>query len=317
MAISFVAEAHGSANYATSISVAKPTGVVNGDVMIAIVGGSPSTPTGWTLVGSADSGGNSLRIVRVFYKVAASEGSSYTFTISTSLACASIVAYRGVDTTTPIDTGPSILADSGTNFTTGSLTAGANQWAMAFATGYQFGSSTARTFTESPGTERADFAVINSAGSGENTDLTVSDSAGNVTPGTYSVTQTRSAAADVGVSGLLLLNQLGGGVVSTAAGSASATAVALGATGATGVAALPGSAQVAAASGNPKALVGQLAFPGRAAATAHVADLPRKIPAGYAVVVAAGVGPMLYLGTPESRTVHVPPDLPTRRTDRG
>lgn len=310
MAISFVAEAHGTANYTTSISISKPPGTINGDVMIAVVGGSPSTPSGWTLVGSADSGTNSLRIVRVFRKVAASEGSSYSFTISTSLACGSIVTYRGVDTTTPIDASTSITADSGTDYTTGSLTASGSQWAVAFAMAYEFGSSSTRSWTETPGTERSDYSVAN-AGSPDNTNATISDSGAVVTAGSYSVTQTRSASSSGGVRGMLLLNQLGGGVTSAPAGAASVTLAAGAPTTARGIAALPGRATVNFNAGSPKALAGHLAFAGVAHVTFSAKDLPRKIPAGVATVTLDANRPMTFLGTPPSRVAIVPPDLPT------
>jgi hypothetical protein len=91
---------------ATSRSVTKPTGVVSGDVMIAVVtyDGSADvvTASGWTELGSAT--GSDIT-AHVLYRVAGgSEGASYTFSVVNSHAIgASITAYYNVDTTTPID----------------------------------------------------------------------------------------------------------------------------------------------------------------------------------------------------------------------
>lgn len=87
----------------TSIVVNKPTGTVDGDVLIAHISDSSqadviSTPSGWTAITSVSgSAGTSY----LFYKVAASEGASYTFTIpaivSTSLAYATVSTFRNAN----------------------------------------------------------------------------------------------------------------------------------------------------------------------------------------------------------------------------
>jgi hypothetical protein len=77
----------------TTIVIAKPTGTVENDLMIAMTcntGGTYTGPAGWTEVFDSTSRG-------VFYKVAgASEGSSYTFTNSSSqLQDGFILTFRG------------------------------------------------------------------------------------------------------------------------------------------------------------------------------------------------------------------------------
>lgn len=115
MAISFVASSRapawtGSSNNTSSVSCAKPTGVANGDVMIAYCqsggGATHTAPTGWTLLSNYQNTG-SLLTSSIFYKVASSEGSSYSFSDDLgdlTPMCVQIVAYRGVDTTSsPVD----------------------------------------------------------------------------------------------------------------------------------------------------------------------------------------------------------------------
>lgn len=121
MAIAFVdstSESHGDQ---TSWNVAKPVGMADGDVILAIVAmrattnGVINTPTGgtgtWQLVPNCDQGdivsGNSVAQGKVFYKVvvtAASEPATYGFSYGTALRGSIIVAaWRGVNTTSPID----------------------------------------------------------------------------------------------------------------------------------------------------------------------------------------------------------------------
>lgn len=312
MAISFVAEAHGTANYQTSITVNKPTGTADGDVMIAICGGTPSTPSGWTLLGSADSGTNSLRTVKVFRKVASSEGSSYTFSITSSIACASILTYRGVSNTTPVDTSHFDISSIGatSNFNTASVTAATTQWGISFAMGYEYGSSSTRTWTEGSGTERSDFSVSN-AGSPDNTNCCSADSNGTLSAGSFSRTQTRSSAASGGVSAIVLINVAGPTVLNAAAGWASGTAAAVSDSAvAYGIGPSAGKAAVTASSKTPSVLYGQLAKPGTATATVSCKDIGRRAHPGAAAASVSDLVAHVYYGAPPYRTYNVPPDEP-------
>lgn len=102
----------GTAN--PDITLSKPTGVVQGDVMVANIGFNSvnntndiiSVPASWNLIGTALSSDGALRL-RMYYKVAtSSEPSSYTWTMSTGNAGfnGGILAYSGVSTSSPIDT---------------------------------------------------------------------------------------------------------------------------------------------------------------------------------------------------------------------
>lgn len=90
-----------------SITVSKPTGVVEGDVMVAQITVSSSAgsipPSGWSLIRNLVA--SFSHSTATYYKVAgASEPVSYTWTIGCGCwETAAIIAYSGVDIASPID----------------------------------------------------------------------------------------------------------------------------------------------------------------------------------------------------------------------
>jgi hypothetical protein len=92
----------------TSISVPRPTGAATGDLLLASISlrgnASVTAPAGWTLV-RVDLNGSTMRLVTFRKWTVAGEPASYAFTFSksTTSAAAGMVAYRGVDPTTPVD----------------------------------------------------------------------------------------------------------------------------------------------------------------------------------------------------------------------
>ncbi|MBV8035718.1 DUF6701 domain-containing protein [Roseateles sp.] len=97
------------------ISLTPPPGLAAGDMMLAVLvqrtGSVPldqnmiSVPTGWVLVRSQDDGINNSIGLSIYRKQAtASEPASYDWKLgSTGRAAGAALAFRGVDTTTPID----------------------------------------------------------------------------------------------------------------------------------------------------------------------------------------------------------------------
>jgi len=92
------------------LTINKPTGTVQDDVMIASIGVRPETatinaPTGWALVKRIDNTNTTANSLAVYYKVAgASEPASYTWTIpSHTGAAGGIQSFSGGNTTNPID----------------------------------------------------------------------------------------------------------------------------------------------------------------------------------------------------------------------
>jgi hypothetical protein len=137
----------------TSLTIAKPTEVVAGDVMIvniAQVGNNSIAPTisGWTLIAGTNLGSITARYGAVLYRVAsASEGNNYTFTLGSGVteAVGDVVAFSGVDTSgaTPFDVPPATIYASGNRsisvpanpITTASASAAVIMFGMASYTG--------------------------------------------------------------------------------------------------------------------------------------------------------------------------------------
>lgn len=96
-----------------SITIAKPTGVTSGDILIVSLSQtgtgalSNASAVGWTLIAGANLQGNTDRWGTVLYKIAgATEPASYTFTLDnqSDRTVGAIVAYSGVDISNPFDT---------------------------------------------------------------------------------------------------------------------------------------------------------------------------------------------------------------------
>jgi hypothetical protein len=115
-----------------SVTCSAPSGLTSGDVMVATVAwydgiaASVTPPSGWTLIGTANPGSfvpGGQTSSKIYWKLATgSEPADYTWTISTgSYSEVGIIAYSGVDTTTPIDASSSVES-SGGNVTASSVT---------------------------------------------------------------------------------------------------------------------------------------------------------------------------------------------------
>ena len=114
---------------ATSLTVNKPTGTAQNDVMIAAVSVRPNTagltsPSGWTLVRTVENTGGAAHVLAIYRKVAgASEPTSYTWTLSNSTgAVGGIQSFSGVDTTSPIDVESGQATPNGLSHSTSSIT---------------------------------------------------------------------------------------------------------------------------------------------------------------------------------------------------
>lgn len=105
MAVSIV-NAASTAGASSPLSCAKPTNTADGDVMVAFQSNDFGTyaattpPAGWTLLTGYDRGSNGFH-VKIWTKVAAGEGGTYSFAQSASTdGCVTIVTLRGADTNT-------------------------------------------------------------------------------------------------------------------------------------------------------------------------------------------------------------------------
>lgn len=105
----------------TNLTINKPVGVVAGDLMLVNIakGGNNTTApslAGWTLINGANLGGGTNRYGAVLYKIAGgAEPANYTFALGTGTNSASggIIAFSGVDGTTPFDVAPGTISVQG------------------------------------------------------------------------------------------------------------------------------------------------------------------------------------------------------------
>jgi len=104
--------AFGSTAAAASHVVNTPTGTVDGDFLLAIVGASAifdpgviNAPTGWTQIGTQITTNGSSLVFRyaAFWKFASGEGTTLTFTSSAGNKIITVMRIVGVDSTTPVN----------------------------------------------------------------------------------------------------------------------------------------------------------------------------------------------------------------------
>ncbi len=117
----------------TSISIPMPAGVVQNDVMIAIIAKQGNTsdatgPAGWNLIDGANLNGGTARNGSVLYKIAgAAEAGPYSFSLGagTTNVAGTIIAFSGVDVSgpTPFDVAPGTIQVSANGTTSVSATA--------------------------------------------------------------------------------------------------------------------------------------------------------------------------------------------------
>lgn len=158
MAVSFRSAATASNGAApTLITVTKPSGVVDGDAMIAFVCISADKaivagPSGWTLLDSQVTGSatGDCRLA-VYWRIAASEGASYVWDFSGGADCAAVIlAYTGVNTTAVDTYASQLMVGSTTTHTAPSVTSSSDTFvAMAYGVNPFYNGDT--TFTTPSG----------------------------------------------------------------------------------------------------------------------------------------------------------------------
>lgn len=165
----------------TSLTVSKPTGVVQNDVMIAgveIRGDKTVTgvPSGWTLLQSqiGGSANNQGAFLYVYWKQAgASEPSTYKWTFSSGGDAAIVIgAWSGCPTSSPIDTSAiGVTGDNTANCIAPSVSPANNNSMLVTIFGHNPDSITNATYsTSTPSlmTEAADTNSQNNSGAGAN-----------------------------------------------------------------------------------------------------------------------------------------------------
>jgi hypothetical protein len=138
--------ANASAQSQGSLTITKPTGTVQDDVMVAniyVVGTNPTitAPSGWTLILSTLDGTTAR--LSTYYKVAgASEPASYQWTFSgASMTEGGIITFYGVITTSPIDVYDGQANAASTSYTAPSVTTTVGNAMLVAAFGAKAGGS--------------------------------------------------------------------------------------------------------------------------------------------------------------------------------
>jgi len=129
-----------SSTSTTTVTVTRPASVVTGNLMVAQVSirsnAAITAPAGWTTIGNLRTNGATME-QRIYYRVAtAADTAATTYQWSwtgNADATAGILAYSGVDATSPFDVTPSDNANTGTTATaTGLTTTQANDMLIAY-----------------------------------------------------------------------------------------------------------------------------------------------------------------------------------------
>ncbi len=192
-----------------SITLARPAGTVAGDVMIATIAVRPSTvtitaPAGWTALARIDQPAANSNSQQRFFRVAtAAEPATYTWTNGAGRTgvAGGIVAFVGVETTSPIDVSGGNVTPSGTSHTAASITTTVPNTMVVSA--HSFSSS--ELWTPSAGmTERVDVSSLAPPNAG-GIALEMADVAQAAAGATGAKTATVGGNADTGVASLLAL----------------------------------------------------------------------------------------------------------------
>lgn len=154
-AVTYVSSSVGSLSNSnvSSVQINNPTGLVAGDLMVAFLAqnnpGSPivSSATGWTSVLSRTHADGSTVGTSVYYRFATAadiSNGSFTFSFTSSRRSAgAILAFRGVDTVTPINASGSQGNNASTSLTAPSITTADNNAMLVSLHGFVQGSNSA------------------------------------------------------------------------------------------------------------------------------------------------------------------------------
>jgi len=199
MAITFVDDTGGiSATSVTSLTLALPTGVADGDMLVALFGIINQTSAitdpaslAAALLATQDAGANTR--TRGYARRASAEGTSYQWTLSSAIKNAGwIGAYRGVDAVTPLADWASASSPSGTAHATPAVDVPAGGWLISgVISRHAPGAAGVTTWSTSAGGDVQRYTAASNAGTSDVT-IAVFDSAAALSAGSYTRTLTAS-----------------------------------------------------------------------------------------------------------------------------
>jgi hypothetical protein len=201
--ISFVAASEASTTNSGTLALDKPTGTIQGDLMLTYVNSytgaaDPTAPSGWTKIRLVN-GGSGVIGLSAWYKIAgASEPASYTWSVGTAAVWqVAGASYRGVDGDNPIQ------AHNGATGTaagqsTGSVTTTGTVWLSSAASVIEEpppATVSTSTSSDASDAERKDFGTMTVD---RMRALAVYDSNRDISAGTYSRTLTVNSGTNGG-----------------------------------------------------------------------------------------------------------------------
>jgi hypothetical protein len=153
----------------TSLSITKPTGTADNDLLVMCLShkgaGYATVPAGWTLIARNISGSTRGEM---YWKRAATEGSSYSITGLADTACGFIVAYQGgILNGSPVVTSASAANPSGTETAPSVTTTAYGQMVIVMVA---VGANNAVTIPPASDTDSLSFDEIQDGGTANGTD---------------------------------------------------------------------------------------------------------------------------------------------------
>jgi len=190
------------------LTINRPAGTIQDDVMVASVAVRPSTvtitaPSGWTLERRTNNGAGTTNSLATYWKVAgAAEPASYTWGLSSNTgAVGGIQSFSGVDTASVVDVENGQTTASSTSHATPSVTTTVANAMLVTSHGYSSSGTWTPPAGMTEGFEVASLAPDNGAGISMSGNYALQAAAG--ASGTKTATAT--AAADTGNAHILAL----------------------------------------------------------------------------------------------------------------
>lgn len=197
-AVAFRSASSATAASGAGLTITAPAGLADGDLMVLVVvtGSVTATirpPTGWTFVGRHQYNISSPFTIEVYYRIAASEGASYSIPDNSATRAGAILAFTGADHIHPLAGFNAIVDTAGTAVTSGTIRLGS---ANAMLIGMFTTPDAAITWTAPTGmTERVDVQ-------GNGLSLSVDTEALTASTG---ITRTATASASISTNGAIAL----------------------------------------------------------------------------------------------------------------
>ena len=208
-AVGVRASASAFTSAATSLTISKPTGTVDTDVMFAWISISTdetiTAPAGWTLIRTTSYDTASSR-AGLYWKLAASEGANYQWTTTGSPNWAGgIITLTGVHATTPYDVENSQTTVSGVNHATPSVTPTVYSDSGAVLAFFALAQVSGNTWTPPSGMTESVDATSNTGGGASESSIEIAYLLSTIVTGTGIDKTATSTATALGAAQIVIV----------------------------------------------------------------------------------------------------------------